>query len=164
MNAILVIEGCDCAGKSFLANQIMKAYPNHVYIHNAVTDDIYALHKNTIDAAIEASKHHLVIVDRLHLSEKVYGTVFRNGPSYDYEKFDKWLDTIPNLKKILCIVDKETCLKKHSERLEDEMFHHSMDKVWTMYNDVNDPSWTRYNWKTDEFDFSDFTVKHGVKA
>lgn len=142
----------------------MKAYPNHVYIHNAVTDDIYALHKNTIDAAIEASKHHLVIVDRLHLSEKVYGTVFRNGPSYDYEKFDKWLDTIPNLKKILCIVDKETCLKKHAERLEDEMFHNNMDKVWTMYNDVNDPSWTRYNWKTDEFNFSDFTVKHGVKV
>lgn len=142
----------------------MKQHRNHVYIHNAVTDDIYALHKNTIDAAIEASKHHLVIIDRLHLSEKVYGIVFRNGPSYDYETFDKWLDTIPNVKKILCIVDRETCLKKHDERLEDEMFHHSMDKVWEMYNEVNDTSWTRYNWKTDEFNFNDFTVKHGVKA
>lgn len=127
---IIILEGCDASGKTTLAQKLMKAYPNHVYMHNAVTDDIYSLHKNSVEAAIEASRHHLVIIDRLHLSEKVYGTVFRSGPSYDYDMFDAWLDTIPNLKKMLCIVDRETCLNKHDERLEDEMFHHDMGKVW----------------------------------
>ena len=71
---------------------------------------------------------------------------------------------IPTLKKILCIVDKETSLAKHSERKDKEMFD-DISKVWDMYADVakNDKSWTVYNWKTDTIDLNTLEVKHNSK-
>lgn len=152
---ITIVEGCDCSGKSTLIKQLMAAHPNNCYIHNAVAEDIYALHKNTIDIAIEASKHHWVFIDRLHLSEKVYGMVFRNGPSYDVELFDKTLDSIPNLKRILCMVDKDTVLKIHASRKDIEMFD-NVSRVWDLYNEVT--SWHRYNWKTDNIDLNTLEI------
>ena len=52
MEKVIIIEGCDASGKSTLASQIMQKYPNYMYIHNAVTDDIQSLHENTIDVAM----------------------------------------------------------------------------------------------------------------
>jgi thymidylate kinase len=162
---IVIVEGCDASGKSTLINQLMERYPNNCYIHNAVTDDIETLHKNTIDAALVASLEHYVFIDRLHLSEKIYGTVFRNGPSYDVDLFDKQMtNMIPTLKKILCAVDKDTSLSKHNERKDKEMFD-DVSTVWKMYDDIakNDPSWITYNWKTDKFNFESFNVEHNSK-
>lgn len=154
---IVIVEGADCQGKSTLINQLMEKHPNNCYIHNAVTDDIKSLHENTIDAALVASQEHWVFIDRLHLSEKIYGTIFRNGPSYDIDMFDKMLtNKIPTLKKILCVVDKETSLTKHAERKNKEMFD-DISKVWDMYNDVRD-GWIRYNWKTDKMNLDTLEI------
>ena len=139
----------------------MERHPNNCYIHNAVTDDIKLLHENTINAALVASQEHWVFIDRLHLSEKIYGTIFRNGPSYGIDIFEKELDNIPNLYRILCVVDKETSLAKHAARKDKEMFD-DISKVWDMYNDVHN-GWVRYNWKTDEIDLNTLEVKYNVK-
>ena len=162
---IIIVEGCDASGKSTLINQLMERHPNNCYLHCAVTNDINSLHQNAIDTALVASQERWVFIDRLHLSETIYGTVFRNGPSYDVEAFDKMItDSIPTLKKILCMVDKETSLAKHAERKDKEMFN-DISKVWDMYSDVakNDKSWTVYNWKTDTIDLDTLEVKHNSK-
>ena len=159
---IVIVEGCDASGKSTLISQLMDRHRNNCYIHNAVTDDIKSLHENTIQTAIVASKEHWVFIDRLHLSEKIYGMIFRDGPSYDVDAFDKYISNISVVKKILCVVDKETSLAKHAERKDKEMFN-DISKVWDMYNDVNDSSWIRYNWKTDEINLDTLEVKYGVK-
>lgn len=158
---IVIVEGADCQGKSTLINQLMERHPNNCYIHNAITNDIKSLHENTIDAALVASQEHWVFIDRLHLSEKIYGTIFRNGPSYSIDTFEKELDNIPNLYRILCVVDKETSLAKHAARKDKEMFD-DISKVWDMYNDVYD-GWARYNWKTDEIDLDILEIKHNAK-
>lgn len=159
---IVIVCGPDACGKSTLINQLMEKHPNNCYIHNAVTNDIESLHKNTIDTALVASQEHWVFIDRLHLSEKIYGTIFRNGPSYDVDAFDRLISyRIPNIKKILCIVDKETSLVKHAERKDKEMFD-DISKVWDMYNEVQD-GWIRYNWKTDTIDLDTLEVKHNIK-
>ena len=91
--------------------------------------------------------------------------MFRNGPSYDVEAFDKMItDSIPTLKKILCIVDKETSLAKHAERKDKEMFD-DISRVYDLYADVakTDKSWTVYNWKTDTIDLDTLEVKHNSK-
>ena len=158
---IVICEGVDCSGKTTLINKLMEKHPNNCYIHCGVTDDINSLHQNAIDTAIVASKERWVFIDRLHLSEKVYATVFRDGPSYDVDAFDKAIsEQIPQLKKILCIVDKETSLAKHSERIDKEMFN-DVSKVWDMYNCIaqRDKSWTTYNWKTDQIDLDTLEVK-----
>ena len=159
---IIICEGADCQGKSTLINQLMERHPNNCYIHNAVTDDIKSLHYNTIHTALIASQEHWVFIDRLHLSEKIYGTVFRNGPSYNVESFDKYITTeIPTLKKILCVVDKETSLAKHAERKDKEMFN-DISRIWDMYNDVRD-GWIRYNWMTDEINLDTLEVTPRTK-
>lgn len=162
---IIICEGADCQGKSTLINKLMERHPNNCYLHCAVTNDINSLHQNAIDTALVASQERWVFIDRLHLSEKIYATVFRNGPSYDVDAFDKMITSrIPTLKKILCIVDKETSLAKHSERKDKEMFD-DISKVWDMYANVvkNDRSWTVYNWKTDTIDLNTLEVKHNSK-
>lgn len=162
---ICIICGCDASGKSTLINQLMEAHPNNCYLHCAVTDDINSLHMNAINTALIASQERWVFIDRLHLSETIYGTVFRNGPSYDVEAFDKMItNKIPTLKKILCIVDKETALSKHAERKDKEMFD-DISRVWDMYYDVsiNDKSWTKYNWKTDVIDLNTLHVSENRK-
>ena len=159
---IIIVDGVDASGKSTLINQLMERHPNNCYIHNAVTDDIKALHENTIDAALVASQEHWVFIDRLHLSEKIYGTVFRNKPSYDVDAFDKMvMSKVSTLKKILCIVDKETALAKHAARKDKEMFD-DISTVYDLYADVakNDKTWTVYNWKTDTIDLDTLEVKH----
>ena len=161
---IVIVDGVDASGKSTLINQLMERHPNNCYIHNAVTSDIKSLHENTINAALVASQEHWVFIDRLHLSEKIYGTIFRNGPSYDVDAFDALISKIPSLKKILCIVSKDVALAKHAERKDKEMFD-DISKVYDMYANVakNDPSWTTYNWKTDMIDLNTFEIKHNAK-
>ena len=167
MNKIILLCGPDGSGKSYLADQIMKKYPNHVYIHNAVTNDIKSLHENTVRAAILASEQHTVIIDRLHISEKVYGTLFRNGPSYDISNIERMLDETQrrygNVVKIMCMVDKDTSTGIHSRRKEsgDEMFDDN-SSVWDMYDKELknlSSSWKVYNWKTDSIDLNTFEVK-----
>lgn len=161
---IVIVEGCDASGKSTLINQLMEMHPNNCYIHNAVTNDIKSLHENTIDIALVASQEHWVFIDRLHLSEMIYGTIFRNGQSYDIDAFDKKITSkIPTLKKILCVTDKETSLIKHAERKDKEMFD-DVSKIWDMYDNIskNNNSWTVYNWKTDSIDLDTLEVKHRV--
>ena len=163
---IVICEGADCQGKSTLINQLMERHPNNCYIHNAVTDDIHSLHENTINAALVASQEHWVFIDRLHLSEKIYGTVFRNKPSYDVESFDKMITSrIPTLKKVLCAVDKETSLAKHAERKDIEMFD-DISSVYDLYADVakNDKTWEVYNWKTDIIDLDTLEITHNAKG
>lgn len=162
---IVICEGVDAAGKTTLINSLMERHPNNCYIHCAVTNDINSLHKNAINTALVASQERWVFIDRLHLSETIYGTVFRNGPSYDVEHFDKMItNRIPTLKKILCMVDKETSLAKHAERRDKEMFD-DISKVWDMYNDFakTDKSWIVYNWKTDTIDLDTLEVKRNSK-
>ena len=98
---ILLIEGADASGKSTLISQLMERHPNNCYIHCAVTDDINSLHQNAIDTALVAARERWVFIDRLHLSEKIYATVCRDGPSYDVDAFDREISKIQSLKKIL---------------------------------------------------------------
>jgi len=159
---IVIVEGPDRSGKSTLLSQLMQKHPNNVYIHNAVVPDIQELHCNALMAALKASKTHYVFIDRLHLSEEIYGAVFRDGPSYDTKSFDRIVNSIPFAKKILCYIDKDTTLKLHEKNKADEMFD-TIDKVYDLYGEA-DSSWTRYSWKTDIIDLSSIEVKHGDKT
>lgn len=96
----------------------MERHPDNCYLHSAVVDDILALHENAVETALAARKHRWVFIDRLYLSEKIYGEAFRGGASYDVEAFEKrLLERIPDAKLILCHVSQETALAKHGERL-----------------------------------------------
>ena len=159
---VIVLEGADFSGKSTLANQLMAKYRNHVYIHCAVTDDIKKLHETAFLNAMELANHgqFTVIIDRLHYSELVYGTIFRNGPCYDVKKFDEWIsdpNLHPNVRKILCLPPKVVVLNGFKKRSADggEMFD-TVEKVYDMYAQ-NPLGWNIYDWtKGEELDLERF--------
>lgn len=153
---IIIIEGPDFSGKSTLAKSLMQRYRNHVYIHCAVTPDIYALHTNALTNAIKLSKDFTVIIDRLHYSELVYGPIFRNGVSYDVKLFDDLYSSknITNLYKVLCLPDKDIVLEGFKKRAAagGEMFN-TVEKVYDEYA-KNPLGWKIYNWKKDGNDIA----------
>ena len=150
-NPIIIVEGADFSGKSTLAQDLMQKYRNHVYIHCAVTSDIYALHTTAITNAFNFSKDFTVIIDRLHYSELVYGPIFRNGVSYDVKKFDDLYSNknIPNLYKVLCLPPKEIVLNGFKKRAAagGEMFN-TVEKVYDEYA-KNPLGWNVYDWTKD---------------
>ena len=133
----------------------MAEYKNHVYIHCSIADNIEELHVKAIVEAIYLSEAFTVIIDRLHLSEEIYGKIFRNKVAYDTKRFDSKLRPLKNIYKVLCLTDKETTLKLHKERKKTEMFD-DISKVWDAYNKVKD--WKKYNWQKDKFNLEDYHV------
>lgn len=164
-NPIILLEGPDASGKTTLANRIMDKYRNHVYIHCAVTDDIFKLHLDAIRTAEACQESFVVIIDRLYVSERIYGNIFRKGESYNTLDFERNIvDKLADVHKILCIIDKETTMAKHNERLEKEMFN-NISEVWDAYNlignsdsNYNFQNWIRYNWKENDINLNTFTV------
>lgn len=152
-NPVIILEGPDCSGKTTLANQLMAQFKNCIYIHCSTSDDIESLHIAAITTAIEASNDFPVIIDRLHLSEEIYGKIFRNKVAYNTKLFEEKLSGCLNAYKVLCLIDKETTLKLHKERKNQEMFD-NISKVWDEYSKVK--TWKRYNWKTDKFNLEDY--------
>lgn len=150
-NKVIIIEGPDFSGKSTLAQDLMQRYRNHVYIHCAVTSDIYALHTTAIRNAFNLSNDFTVIIDRLHYSELVYGPIFRNGVSYDVKKFDDLYSNknIPNLYKVLCLPPKDIVLNGFKKRAAagGEMFD-TVEKVYDEYA-KNPLGWNVYDWTKD---------------
>jgi len=150
-NKIILLDGPDFSGKSTLANSLMQRFRNHVYIHCAVTPDIFALHTNAIEEAIKLSKDFTVIIDRLHYSELIYGPIFRNRVSYDVESFDRnySTDNFQNIRKILCLPPKEVVLEGFKKRAAagGEMFD-TVEKVYDEYS-KNPLEWNVYDWTKD---------------
>lgn len=156
-NPITIISGPDFSGKSTLANSLMQKYRNHVYIHCAVTSDIYALHNAAIENAYRLSEQFTVIIDRLHYSELVYGPIFRKNISYDVRSFDKRISSqYENIYKVLCLPPKEIVLEGFKKRAAQggEMFD-TVEKVYDEYA-KNPLGWTIYDWTKEIFNLENF--------
>lgn len=82
MKGILVLEGADGTGKTTLARELVARY-SAFYIHNGLWPDIWKRHVAALRLALRKSQEQLVIIDRLWLSEQIYGDTFRAGPAYD---------------------------------------------------------------------------------
>lgn len=77
---IILIEGADSAGKTTLANAL-RARHDARYFHSTVRNGIWRWHVAAVRAA--ARDPRPFILDRLWLSEQVYGSIFRGQPEYD---------------------------------------------------------------------------------
>ena len=157
---IIIIDSSDYTGKTTLANSLMNEYRNHVYIHCGVCPDIYSLHTTALYNAVNLSKEFTVIIDRLHYSELVYGTVFRNGSSYNVYEFDKHMNGIDNLYKVMCLPPKDIVMNGFKNRAKNggEMFD-TVEKVYDMYAE-NPLGWKTYDWtKGEKFDLKNYKVK-----
>lgn len=138
-NTLIILEGPDHAGKSKLAFHLIEKYRFNYY-HCGVKPDIMQYHLKVLEAAYKDINEYdsNYVIDRLHLSEYVYGNVFRNGPKYDYLKLEQDIkNKFKNYKLIICLPPKEIVVNGHRQRLSNnnEMFN-TVDKVYDLYNDI----------------------------
>lgn len=141
LNRVLVIAcGPDHAGKTKLCNHLIEKYRFNYY-HCGVQADIKQYHTDVYNLTInDIQKYNSnFIIDRMHLSEEVYGNIFRNGPAYDWKSFNDKLvseckEANIRYELILCLPPKDIVVKGHAERnaAGNEMFN-TVDPVYDSY-------------------------------
>lgn len=100
---IIILEGADCSGKTTLAT-VIRSLGEHEYVHCGISDEVWKLHSGVVGRAGPLSADKLVIIDRLWLSEQVYGQAYRSGPAYDFgARFLDRLLTAAGAITVLCV-------------------------------------------------------------
>lgn len=142
---LIICDSPDGGGKTSLCNHLIEKYRFNYY-HCGVQPDIKEYHSHVLDMAFDDIQQYEsnFIIDRLHLSEHVYGTLFRNGPQYDATELEHKIqdaakDAGITYTLIMCMPPKELIVQKHAERLADsnEMFN-TVDNVFDMYSKIYD--------------------------
>ena len=139
-NNLIIVCGSDGSGKTKLCNHLIEKYRFNYY-HCGVQPDIKQYHSDVLNLVFDDIKQYKNnwIIDRLHLSEEVYGNIFRNGPQYDWKDLNRKIIEKSKLENIrynliLCIPPKDLVLKTHSSRNADgnEMFD-TVEPVYDAY-------------------------------
>ena len=114
---IIVLEGGDCSGKSTLADHFVEKY-GAKKLHGRIFPDMWKYHTAMLRLALKWADTELVVIDRLHLSELIYGQVYRGGPAYDVAArcIDRVLQRAGAI-TVLCVpTDQEKQLSIHATR------------------------------------------------
>lgn len=78
----ILIEGCDKTGKTTLAKKLANKY-NLTIIKNSQPKI-----NNILQEYLNIVNQDNIIIDRLHLSENVYGPLYRNTPIINFNKLE----------------------------------------------------------------------------
>jgi len=95
---IVILDGADATGKTTLAKQLCEqaSYGDSsgkrpLYLHGRVWKNMWGHHTAMLRWAAREADSRLVVIDRLWISEQIYGATFRGGPSYDARSVDRIL-------------------------------------------------------------------------
>lgn len=105
LTGVLVLEGPDGAGKTTLAEALVERYDAH-YVHRTWHKgiDVWDHHLEALIIANERSHEQLVIIDRLHLSEQIYGRIYRGvaQQTHNVRCFDRVLLKLAAI-NVMCV-------------------------------------------------------------
>lgn len=151
---ILVIEGIDRVGKTTLVTRITNIFKGNKHITTAIIKDSFLKVSDMMSKEIQAEKlmtevncllglsksdlsdNLVVILDRFHLSEYVYGKCERGYENKDVWTIDKLLNDICDTTLILVnptSIDRSSKehgsdLSKHMKEMQDAALRSSIDK------------------------------------
>lgn len=85
MKGIILLEGPDASGKSTLAKHIINKWGG-IYMHLTYRfgNKMPLYQMAMLRKALKLSKNQLVIIDRMHISEKIYAEVYRGGTKWPW--------------------------------------------------------------------------------
>lgn len=140
---IIILEGADGTGKTTLANKLCEKL-SAKYIHATWSRELDCrMLEYQMNILSEAYEHYIdtslpTVIDRLWLSESVYGTCFRNGSKFPYQGriIEKFIDSIGGF-TICCLSMDLEAHKKRFLELKDNRFemYTSVETVVQLYND-----------------------------
>jgi thymidylate kinase len=133
MNGVIVLEGPDGSGKSFLAEHLKKRFGALVFHQSYKPEwDMFEYHTGVVLEALSHSQEKLVVIDRLWLSEMVYSRVYRGGSKWPMlgNIISRVLEKHAAI-TVLCVSEKEQTAARHAKlkNERDEMFSNGMDLV-----------------------------------
>lgn len=156
---LIVLEGADGTGKSTLANEIVKQ-TDGIALHCTYNSkwNMYQYHEEMYNHALALEKIcGTVVMDRFNLSELVYGTIYRVGPSYDV------LSAMKGMKATWVFCTNENVGVNHERNKKNryEMFTDKMEEVNALFskivlNQIRDEiiDWKIYDYhKNDTYEF-----------
>lgn len=130
MKGIIIIEGADACGKTTLAKRLAFDY-NGIIFHQTYRfkNKIPLYHLAILRKALKLSKKKLVILDRLHISEYIYGKIYRNEQRWPWmlNTFNRICQEL-NIPIIICL--------PHSLKQGLEWFNKSKNERPELYNDI----------------------------
>jgi thymidylate kinase len=165
---MIIIEGVDGTGKSTLANKLAKDL-NGMVLHAGYDRswNIFNFHKSIISFSEKIyAIGCMPIIDRLSVSEKVYGSVYRNGETYDTKLFFESL--IKRHEPILIYCRTENVVKNHKKNLKRRKeLYEDVNYVFIEYEKVINSKqygdWTFFNYEKDSYEKLLNYVKSKIK-
>ena len=133
---IIVLDGPDAVGKTTIAKEFIKKYPNTKYIHNTYRwkDKIFDYHTAVMKLAGKWAQTHNVIIDRWWPSEACYASVYRNTSAWPLQgRFHERLALKYGVVYLLCLPDQNT-IDRHAEmKLKREEMYENIEDLCDIY-------------------------------
>jgi hypothetical protein len=133
---LIVVEGTDGVGKSTLAASLAEHYGCQLlWLGRPEKGKAFEFYMRAYLDQIEDS---MVVMDRSHWSEEVYGTVFREGSEFTQQELDL-LDTLvgtANPVLVHCTLDNETISENQAQAPGDDHHGEDPEKVQARYREV----------------------------
>ena len=133
---IIVLDGPDAVGKTTIAKEFIKKYPNTKYIHNTYRwkDKIFDYHTAVMKLAGKWAQTHNVIIDRWWPSEACYASVYRNTSAWPLQgRFHERLALKYGVVYLLCLPDQNTIDRHAQMKLKREEMYENIEDLCDIY-------------------------------
>jgi thymidylate kinase len=159
--ALVIIEGCDGAGKTLLASRLTavgeaRGYQVTVLHKGPPEREPFAEYTEDLDYTPDPSARRLVVCDRWHLGEVVYGAVYRGGSRLTPRQLDMVetvVDALGAVKVVLDAPDDVLARRAFSrDEGEDLLRREDLSRVAAHYRRLADelPGWRRLDVGADD--------------
>jgi thymidylate kinase len=133
---VVIVEGTDGVGKSTLAASLAEHYGCQLlWLSRPEKGKAFEFYMR---AYLDQIEDNMVIMDRSHWSEEVYGSVFRDGSEFTTQQL-ALLDALVSTAKpvvVHCVLDNETISDNQAQAPGDDHHGEDPEKVQAKYREV----------------------------
>lgn len=135
---IYLLEGPDASGKTTLANdEFLKR--GFSMIHNGVFPSPEKAYLAYLMQTGRMTKESSVVIDRMHLSERIYGQIYHGEwmPDKMYWEIDKALERL-DATLILCLTDFQKTISAWFDRRDNELVQNTneFELIYRQYESI----------------------------
>lgn len=143
--SIILLEGPDGAGKTTLAQTSFKDYQ---YLHHGAYETPQAafiaydeLLSSILQNTVRGICHNNIVIDRLHISERIYGTYFHGKRMEDWRY--SYIDNLcltAGIQVVICLPPWDVVEQNWENNRQNEMIQDlcKLKEIYIVYKDIVD--------------------------